>query len=60
VGAQATTTGRPVLLRVNETGGHASQAVPEEQLRVLLADEWTFAMWAAHLPAYHAPSNERH
>jgi prolyl oligopeptidase len=55
----ATTRGGPVLLRVNETGGHASQAVPGEQLRLLLADRYTFAMWAVQLPAYRQHSNVR-
>jgi prolyl oligopeptidase len=55
----ATTGGRPVLLRVNETGGHASMAVSGERLRLLRTDWYTFAMWAAQLPEFRPPQNER-
>jgi prolyl oligopeptidase len=42
----ATSSGRPVLLRVEESGGHASGAIPAERARLLVADNLAFWMAA--------------
>lgn len=54
----ATSSGRPVLLRVQEGGGHQSGAISAEQRRLLSADNLAFWMAAVGLPAYRLPDDE--
>ncbi len=56
----ATSSGRPVLLRVEGAGGHHSGAVPTEQRLLLYADNFAFWMAAAGLPAYQLPQDGSH
>lgn len=53
----ATTSGRPVLLRVEHTGGHVSGALPVDRRLLLVADNYAFWMAAMGLPPYSAPGN---
>jgi prolyl oligopeptidase len=55
----ATSSGRPVLLRVQQTGGHISGALPPEEARLRAADTMNFFMTAAGLPPYQLPENQR-
>lgn len=50
----ATTSGKPVLLRVDYGGGHGGGS-GEEQLRERLADSWSFLLWQFGLPEFHPP-----
>ncbi|MGO9084622.1 MAG: prolyl oligopeptidase family serine peptidase [Terriglobales bacterium] len=45
----ATSSGKPVLLRVEYEGGHGEIGGTEKQLRERLADEWSFLLWQLHL-----------
>ena len=51
----ATTSGRAVLLRVDEAAGHMPQEETAEQLRQLAADIYAFVMAQAGTPAYRSP-----
>jgi prolyl oligopeptidase len=41
----ATSSGKPVLLRVDYAGGHGSMGGTEKQIQEQLADEWSFLLW---------------
>lgn len=53
---QAASSAHPALLRVEESGGHDSGALPADALRRRRADELAFMMSAIGLPGYRAPS----
>jgi prolyl oligopeptidase len=55
----ATSSDRPVLLRVQQAGGHISGALPAEEARLRNADMLAFWMAAAGLPPYRVPQDER-
>ena len=41
----ATSSGKPVLLRVDYAGGHGDLGGTREQADERLADEWSFLLW---------------
>ena len=47
----ATTSGRPVLLRLDYDGGHGIGATREQAQRQI-ADRWSFALWQAGVPGF--------
>jgi len=47
----ATSSGRPVLLRIDYDAGHGIGSSVMQRVN-LLADEWAFAFWQLGLPAY--------
>jgi len=47
----ATTSGKPVLLRVDFAGGHGIGDTPDQRLE-RLADEMSFLLWQAGVPAF--------
>ena len=49
----ATTSSRPVLLRVDEAGGHSFET--KEQLEAALADAYSFLLWQADVPGFQPP-----
>ncbi|HLY01706.1 MAG TPA: prolyl oligopeptidase family serine peptidase, partial [Candidatus Cybelea sp.] len=50
--ARATTSGRPILLRVDYDAGHGFMAASREQSEQLLADEYSFLLWQCGDPAF--------
>jgi prolyl oligopeptidase len=48
----ATTSGKPVLLRVDCAGGHGAMGATREQADEQLADEWSFLLWRFALPEF--------
>jgi prolyl oligopeptidase len=48
----ATTSGKPVLLRVDYAGGHGAMGATREQADEQLADEWSFLLWQFALPEF--------
>jgi prolyl oligopeptidase len=55
----ATSSGQPVLLRVQLTGGHVSGALPADEALLRGADTIAFLMAAAGLPPYRVPQDGR-
>jgi len=53
----ATSSAHPVLLRVQDAGGHVSGAAPAAEQRLNGADALAFWMVAAGLPPYRVPEN---
>ena len=51
----ATTSGRPVLLRVDESAGHMPQEETAEQRQRVTADIYAFVMAQTGMPAYRPP-----
>lgn len=49
----ATTSSRPVLLRVEKAGGHSFET--KDQLEVALADAFSFLLWQAGVPGFQPP-----
>jgi len=41
----ATSSGKPVLMRVEYEGGHGGIGGTEKQAQERLADEWSFLLW---------------
>lgn len=41
----ASTSGKPVLLRVDYAGGHGAMGATREQANGQMTDEWTFLLW---------------
>lgn len=56
---QAASSARPALLRVEESGGHVSGAVPADARGLLQADLYAFLMAAGGLPPYHVPPSDQ-
>jgi prolyl oligopeptidase len=52
----ATTSGKPVLLRVDYKGGHLAQTQQQQQEQ--LADEFCFLLWQSGIPAFQ-PSTQQ-
>jgi prolyl oligopeptidase len=52
---QATTSGRPILLRVDYDAGHGFLAASREQSDRLLADQYSFLLWQFGDPEFKAP-----
>jgi prolyl oligopeptidase len=55
----ASTSGRPVLLRVDYDGGHGFLAASRKQSEHLLTDEYSFLLWQLGDPAFQAVSRKR-
>ena len=49
---KATTSGRPILLRVDYDAGHGFLAASRKQSEVLLTDEYAFLLWQCGDPAF--------
>lgn len=50
----ATTSGRPVLLRVDYDAGHGFGNI-KSQRQLELADQWSFELWQFGVPAFQQP-----
>jgi prolyl oligopeptidase len=48
----ATTSGKPILLRVEYQGGHGTMGSTENQLQETTADEWSFLLWQLGVPDF--------
>jgi prolyl oligopeptidase len=48
----ATSSGSPVLLRVDFAGGHGAMGATREQADEQLADEWSFLLWQFRAPEF--------
>jgi prolyl oligopeptidase len=48
----ATTSGKPVLLRVDYAGGHGMMRATHDQANQQLADEWSFLFWQFGVPEF--------
>ena len=48
----ATTSGRPILLRVDYDAGHGFLAASRQQSEELLTDEYSFLLWQCGDPAF--------
>ncbi|PYO76679.1 MAG: S9 family peptidase [Gemmatimonadetes bacterium] len=48
----ATSSGKPVLLRVEYEGGHGGIAMTKTQWEQLLADQWSFLLWQFGVPGF--------
>lgn len=48
----ATSSNKPVLLRVDYAGGHGAMGATREQADEQLADEWSFLLWQFALPEF--------
>jgi len=51
----ATTSGKPILLRVEYEGGHGGIGGTEKQAQERLADEWSFLLWQFGVPEFQPP-----
>jgi prolyl oligopeptidase len=51
----ATTSAKPVLLRVEYQGGHVTMGGTREQEEEALADEWVFLLWQFGVPEFQPP-----
>jgi prolyl oligopeptidase len=49
---KATTSGRPILLRVDYDAGHGFLAASRKQSEELLTDEYSFLLWQCGDPAF--------
>jgi prolyl oligopeptidase len=48
----ATTSGKPVLLRVEFAGGHGGMGGTQKHRREVMADEWSFLLWQLGVPEF--------
>jgi len=48
----ATSSGKPVALRVDYAGGHGAMGATREQADEQLADEWSFLLWQFGVPEF--------
>ncbi len=55
----ATSSGKPVLLRVEYAGGHGSMGGTKKQEHETLADEWSFLLWQLGAPQFQALNTKR-
>ena len=55
----ATTSGNPVLLRIDEAAGHMPQEQAADQVRQLVADVYAFVMARTGMPPYRPPAADR-
>jgi prolyl oligopeptidase len=51
----ATTSGKPILLRVDYAGGHGAMAATRGQVDEQLADEWSFLLGQFGVPEFQPP-----
>jgi prolyl oligopeptidase len=51
----ATASGKPVLLRVEYSGGHGGIGGTKKQAQETLADEWSFLLWQFGVPDFQPP-----
>ena len=51
----ATSSGKPVLLRVDYAGGHGMMGATRDQADEQLADEWSFLLWQFGVPEFQPP-----
>jgi prolyl oligopeptidase len=51
----ATSSGKPVLLRVEYQGGHGGMNATRAQRLQDVADEWSFLMWQLGSPDFQPP-----
>ena len=56
----ATTSGRPILLRVDYDGGHGFLASSRTQSEQILTDEYSFLLWQLGDPAFQTIPQRRH
>lgn len=52
----ATSSGKPILLRVNYAAGHGSIGATENDVQSELADEWSFLLWQFGVPGFQPPN----
>jgi prolyl oligopeptidase len=55
----ATTSGKPVLLRVDFAGGHGGMGGTQKQHHEVMADEWSFLLWQLGVPEFQPVNNAR-
>ena len=48
----ATSSGKPVLLRVDYAGGHSASGSTQQEAQESLADSWSFLLWQLGDPAF--------
>jgi prolyl oligopeptidase len=48
----ATTSGKPILLRVDYAGGHGTMGATRAQALEQIADEWSFLLWQFGVPEF--------
>jgi len=48
----ASSSGKPVLFRVDYAGGHGAMGATREQANEQLADEWSFLLWQFAVPEF--------
>jgi prolyl oligopeptidase len=48
----ASSSGKPVLLRVDYAGGHGTMGATRSQAEEQLADEWSFLLWQFGVPGF--------
>jgi prolyl oligopeptidase len=48
----ATSSGKPILLRVDYEGGHGGIGGTKHQAAIMAADEYTFLLWNTGDPAF--------
>ncbi len=48
----ATSSGKPILLRVDYAGGHGALGATRDQADEQLADEWSFLLWQFAVPEF--------
>jgi prolyl oligopeptidase len=51
----ATASGKPVLLRVEYSGGHGGIGGTQKQAQETLSDEWSFLLWQFGVPEFQPP-----
>jgi len=51
----STSSGKPVLLRVEYAGGHGGMGGTEKQAQERRADQWSFLLWQFGLPGFQPP-----
>jgi prolyl oligopeptidase len=52
----ATSSGKPVLLRVNYAGGHQIIGGTEQETQSVYADQWSFVLWQFGMPGFQPPN----
>lgn len=55
----ATSSGKPILLRVDYQGGHGAMGGTEKQVQEQLADEWSFLLWQFGVPEFQPKQDTR-
>jgi prolyl oligopeptidase len=55
----ATTSGKPVLLRVEFAGGHGSMGGTHKQFHNAVADGWSFLLWQLGVPEFQPAKDAR-